>query len=73
MAKDRFDLEQDILKCWNVVDDLNLLIESDGGYDDDDIQAVARLYQKKFEAMWSTFEECHKSQFGYGPQLPNEL
>jgi hypothetical protein len=72
MAKDRFDLEQDIMNCWNVVEDLNMLLKSDG-YDNDDIQAVSRLYQKKFEALWATFEDCHKSQFGYGPQLPNEL
>lgn len=58
MAKDRFDLEQDIMNCWNVVDDLKMLLVSDDGYDNGDIEAVARLYQKKFQVLWATFEEC---------------
>jgi hypothetical protein len=63
MSKDRFDLEQDIMNCWSVVDDLKMLLENDSGYDNDDIQAVARLYQKKFEVLWSTFEHCIKNGF----------
>ena len=55
--QDRFDLEQNIMHCWQVVDDLNMLLESDG-YDNDDIKAVARLYQKKFEVLWANFENC---------------
>jgi len=62
MAKDRFDLEQDIMNCWSVVDDLKMLLESDG-YDNDDIKAVARLYTKKFEVLWATFEECIRNDF----------
>ena len=70
--KDRFDLEQDIMNCWNVVDDLKMLLNSEG-YDNDDIEAVARLYQKKFESLWATFEDCVHNKFGYFPELPNEL
>ena len=67
MAKDRFDLEQDIMNCWSVVDDLKMLLESDG-YDNDDIKAVIRLYQKKFEVMWATFEDCIRSNFEFKPK-----
>ena len=70
--KDRFDLEQDIMNCWSVCDDLNMLLNSNG-YDNDDIEAVARLYQRKFEALWSTFEDCIQNKFGYLPELPNQL
>ena len=68
MAKDRFDLEQDIMNCWSVVDDLKMLLQSDG-YDNDDIQAVIRLYQKKFEVLWSTFEECIRTGFEFKHQV----
>lgn len=67
MAKDRFDLEQDIMNCWSVVDDLKMLLESDG-YDNDDIQAIIRLYQKKFEVMWVTFEDCIRNEFRHFPE-----
>ena len=72
MAKDRFDLEQDIMNCWNVCDDLKMLLDSEG-YDNDDIEALARVYQKRFEALWQTFEDCIQNKFGYFPELPNEL
>lgn len=62
MANDRFDLEQDIMNCWGVVDDLKMLLNSEG-YDNEDIEAVARLYQRKFEALWITFEECIRTNF----------
>ena len=72
MAKDRFDLEQDIMNCWGVCDDLQMLLNSEG-YDNDDIEALARVYQRKFEALWSTFEDCIQNKFGYFPEQPNEL
>lgn len=72
MAKDRFDLEQDIMNCWGVCDDLKMLLNSEG-YDNDDIEALARVYQRRFEALWQTFEDCIQHKFGYFPELPNEL
>jgi len=69
---DRFDLEQDIMNCWSVCDDLNMLLKSNG-YDNSDIEAISRVYQRKFEALWQTFEDCIQNKFGYFPELPNSL
>jgi len=55
--KDRFDLEQNIMQCWNVIDDLNLLIERDT-VSKDTIKAVATLYAQRFEYLWQNFENC---------------
>lgn len=50
---DRFDLEQAILSCWNLVDDLEL-VKDDAGL----AAALAKVYQAKFEHCFKLFEEC---------------
>ena len=70
--KDRFDLEQNIMQCWNVVDDLNLLLEQDT-VSDETVKAIATLYAQKFEYLWQNFENCCANKFGYFPELPNTL
>ena len=49
---DRFDLEQQILDCWKITDDLRLVAEKG----EQTVEAVANLYEHKFELLWSTFE-----------------
>ena len=49
---DRFDLEQQILDCWKIIDDLRLVAEKG----EQAVEAVATLYELKFEQLWSTFE-----------------
>jgi hypothetical protein len=49
---DRFDLEQQILDCWKITDDLKLVAEKG----EHAVEAVATLYELKFEQLWSTFE-----------------
>ena len=44
---DRFDLEQSIMQCWNMVDDVKLLAKR--GATAEDFDGVAQLYQHKFE------------------------
>jgi hypothetical protein len=51
---DRFDLEQGIMQCWNVVDDVRLLVKRGASLEDFD--GVARLYQHKFEELFAQFE-----------------
>lgn len=51
---DRFDLEQGIMQCWNVVDDVKLLAQRNAPVED--FVAVATLYQHKFEELFSQFE-----------------
>ena len=63
-----FDLEQEIMECWNVVDDIQLVtshfVDHSIGHSDDDIMnkylAISYLYSVKFEKLWRTFEEVCK-------------
>ena len=41
---DRFDLEQQIMQCWNVVEDITLLTKLEG-VKKEDYQALARIYE----------------------------
>jgi hypothetical protein len=55
---DRFDLEQQIMNCWNIVDDLEYV--TDLVTDNDDAMNVLiglkTLYTKKFEKLQEIFE-----------------
>ena len=59
---DRFDLEQDIMKCWNVTEDIDLLyrtvMEKDLSTDDvaNALLGMKTLYEMKFEEMFNHFE-----------------
>ncbi len=52
--RDRFDLEQEILECWKVTNDIEMFIEQ--GSNPEDFKALAAYYEKKFDRLWSTFE-----------------
>lgn len=65
-----FDLEQQIMECWGVVDDLDLLYYHLGddpkfaGLDakaEDEMMnlllGLKSIYQLKFDRMWKNFEE----------------
>ena len=69
---DRFDLEQNIMNCWSVINELDMLLEQ-GTVSDENIKAVAVLYEQKFQYLWENFENCCANKFGYIPELPNEL
>ena len=64
---DRFDFEQQIVKCWSVVDDLKDLDEGlfegwlNSTQDEvsNQILAVANLYDVKFNKLWNLFEDVH--------------
>ena len=71
MSKTRFDLEQEIMQCWNIVDDIKTiytyhldkkeLTEDEMG---NILIGLEKLYQIKFETLFETFEEClRKNEF----------
>ena len=65
---DRFDLEQQILECWKVTDDIRAVL--DHGKDDmaKNFEALARLTDIRFEKLWFIFEQmCNTRQFTDGP------
>lgn len=61
---DRFDFEQQIIRCWSVVDDLKDLDEGlfEGWleFNQDDVSnhilAIANTYDVKFNKLWRLFE-----------------
>lgn len=71
MKNTRFDLEQQIMDCWGVTDDLDMVFravcDQELCQDQDKLANILlgmkELYQLKFEQMWNTFEElCHKRE-----------
>ncbi len=60
---DRFDLEQQIMACWNVTSDIDTLcesvIESDMTTDQiaNILLGMKQLYELKFDKLFRTFEE----------------
>ena len=63
---DRFELEQQLLSCWNIIEDLKDIDESQKF---NLIESIVNVYNFKFEKMFDTFEECIKSEFSYRKQL----
>ena len=54
MTKNRFDLEQEILECWKVTNDMQMYI--DQGASIEDTKVLIDYYERKFEQLWNTFE-----------------
>ncbi len=63
---DRFDLEQHIMKCWNVTEDIDLLnynvLEKDMSKDEisNFLLGLKTIYQCKFEDLFDNFSELLK-------------
>lgn len=59
---DRFDLEQEILECWRVTGDVEMVCENlmDRELSTDEVAnaliGIKSLYNMRFEKLWSTFE-----------------
>lgn len=58
---DRFDLEQHIMKCWNVTEDIDILnynvLEKDMSRDEisNFLLGLKTIYNAKFEDLFDTF------------------
>lgn len=66
MSKYIFDLEQQILEAWRVVDDIEIVYHGMDNMDEDQqmnvLLGVEQLYRLKFEKLWETFEK-HVQEF----------
>ena len=67
--KTRFDLEQEIMQCWNVTDDIKAIytyhLDKQALTEDElgnILIGLEKLYQIKFETLFDTFEQCLKSK-----------
>lgn len=56
----RFDLEQQILDCWKITDDIELLEQH--GANGPDFVSLANTYEFKFKQLWETFEYLVKER-----------
>ena len=50
---DRFDLEQQILDCWRVTDDIKQWADA---IKTPEMLTLSAYYEYKFNQLWSTFE-----------------
>ena len=72
-----FDLEQEIMKAWHVVDDIQLLnenvMETDMSTDDiaNVLLGLEKLYNMRFEKVFNTFEEVCKEYHAMRKQNEN--
>jgi len=65
--RDRFDLEQDFMSCWTIIDEIDLIYNAVGDMDmpaetSDKILnlllGLKEINQLRFEWAWKTFESC---------------
>lgn len=63
MSNSRYDLEQQIMDCWGICEDLGTVIEAvlENGLTEDQIanilQGMKDLYHLKFEKTFETYEK----------------
>jgi len=73
-----FDLEQEIMKAWHVVDDIDLLhenvIETDMSTDDiaNVLLGLKGVYSMRFQKLFNTFEEVCKEYHAMRKQNEND-
>jgi hypothetical protein len=60
-TKTRFDMEQEIMQAWQVLDDIKIL-SARKGTGREDWDAVTRLYNIRFETLFETFEQMIKAR-----------
>lgn len=65
-SSDRFELEQLILRCWGVSDDLDLVISRLNVLSVNEVnthlEAIKGLYNLRFEALFGLFEKMLKEK-----------
>lgn len=54
ISRDRFDLEQQILECWKITDEIPMMEEQ--GANVADMTSLACVYEFKFKRLWNTLE-----------------
>jgi hypothetical protein len=59
-TKTRFEMEQEIMQAWQVLDDIKML-SARKGTTKEDWDSVCRLYQIRFETLFETFEQLIKA------------
>ena len=53
-----FDLEQQFMACWQLIDDIQLLADENAS--PEEFAMLAAVYKYKFDRTWNTFEDVCK-------------
>ena len=58
---DRFTLEDQIMQCWGVTDDIDMVYSTEALYEDQDrmmnvLLGMQELYRMRFQRLYDTFE-----------------
>ena len=69
------DLEQEVLRCWEVTQDLQLLAEE---YEHDDelcnrVLGIKHVYDMRFEKAWNTYEKVVEEHYLLKQFQPREV
>ena len=55
-----YDIEDWIMQCWGIIDDLECLINTNN-LTRDDIESIRRIYQIKFNVLFDTYSSYLKA------------
>ena len=60
-----YDMEQCILKCWEITDDLQLVAEAHEDNDEicNKILGLKYVYEMRLNKLWTTYEEALKERY----------
>lgn len=57
---DRFDLEQAIVQCWQITEDIPML--EDQGASTADMVSLACVYEYRFKKLWDIYETLTREE-----------
>jgi hypothetical protein len=57
---DRFDLEQAIVQCWQITEDIPML--EDQGASAADMVSLACVYEYRFKKLWDIYETLTREE-----------
>ena len=60
MMTDRFDLEQAIVQCWQITEDIPML--EDQGASAADMVSLATVYEYRFKKLWDIYETLTREE-----------
>lgn len=66
------DLEQEVLLCWGITEDLKLLAnETDDEEMQNKILGIIQVYDMRFRAAWTTYENVVEEYYAWKPRAVN--
>lgn len=72
-----YEMEQQIMKCWEVVEDLRLLSAAVNNGSDftTTLKGTSELYEYKFQKLWDLYEQATHERFEErkAQEKPNDL